>query len=130
MGLVNLKHINEVINKRKALSAYYKEKLKRLKVGFPFIPKELEYNYAYFPVIFETEDQLLRSRKRIEGSNVLTRRYFYPSLNKLPYVSECSLPLTEDIARRVLCLPLYDSLTFSEIDMISRLLLRVQNYES
>jgi dTDP-4-amino-4,6-dideoxygalactose transaminase len=129
MGLVNLKHIKEIINKRKLLSEYYKKKLKRLKIIYPLISEELEYNYAYFPIIFETEDQLLRSKKRIELSNILTRRYFYPSLNKLPYVKEKYLPVSEDISKRVLCLPLYDSLTLSEIDMICRLLLRVQNYD-
>jgi dTDP-4-amino-4,6-dideoxygalactose transaminase len=129
MGLVNLKYIKEIITKRCVLSQYYKKKLKRLNISYPSIPEELEYNYAYFPVIFETEEQLLRSKQRIELSNILTRRYFYPSLNKLPYVNEKCLPVSEDISRRVLCLPLYDSLTFSEIDMICRLLLRIQNYD-
>ncbi len=129
MGLVNLKHVKDIISKRKVLSQHYKEKLQYLKISYPCIPKELDYNYAYFPVIFETEDQLLRSLKITELSNIFTRRYFYPSLNKLPYVDVQSVPVSEDISKRVLCLPLYHSLTFEEIDMICRLLLRVQNYE-
>jgi dTDP-4-amino-4,6-dideoxygalactose transaminase len=129
MGLVNLNYIKDIIKKRKVLSEHYKKRLKRLKISYPLISEELEYNYAYFPIIFETEEQLLRSKERIEVSNILTRRYFYPSLNKLPYVSEKCMPLSEGISKRILCLPLYNSLTFSEIDMICRLLLRIQNYE-
>jgi dTDP-4-amino-4,6-dideoxygalactose transaminase len=127
MGLINLKYIDNIIEKRKKISEYYKTKLKNLKVQYPVLPSDLEYNYAYFPIIFETEEQLLKSFKRLESSNISTRRYFYPSLNKLPYVSKEYIPITESISKRVLCLPLYDSLSMEEVTMICRLLLRIQN---
>jgi dTDP-4-amino-4,6-dideoxygalactose transaminase len=129
MGIVNLRYITGIIQKRKEISDRYKNKLRNLKIKYPVIPVELEYNYAYFPVIFETEEQLLKSVKRLELSKIFTRRYFYPSLNNLPYVAEQCLPVSEDISHRVLCLPLYDSLSFEEVDMICRILLRVQNYK-
>jgi dTDP-4-amino-4,6-dideoxygalactose transaminase len=128
MGLVNLKYVESIITKRKDLVDHYKSKLKNLRVTYPVIPEELTYNYAYFPVIFNSEDQLLKSVERLQLSNISTRRYFYPSLNRLPYVNCEAVPVCEDISKRILCLPLYDSLSKEEIDMICRLLLRVQNF--
>jgi len=129
MGIINLRYIDRIIKTRKELSGRYKTKLKNLKIRYPVLPEELEYNYAYFPVIFDTEDQLLRSFKKLELLNIFTRRYFYPCLNKLPYVEKPCLPVSEDISKRILCLPLYDSLGLEEVDMICRILLRVQNYD-
>ncbi|HEY6976874.1 MAG TPA: DegT/DnrJ/EryC1/StrS family aminotransferase [Chitinophagaceae bacterium] len=129
MGIINLKYIQGIIQKRKEISERYKNKLRNLKIRYPVIPAELEYNYAYFPVIFETEEQLLKSVKRLELSKIYTRRYFYPSLNKLPYVHKECLPVSERISHRVLCLPLYDSLSHGEVDMVCRILLRIQNYD-
>jgi dTDP-4-amino-4,6-dideoxygalactose transaminase len=128
MGLVNLKYVESIITKRKDHVDHYKSKLKNLRVTYPVIPEELTYNYAYFPVIFNSEDQLLKSVERLQLSNISTRRYFYPSLNRLPYVNCEAVPVCEDISKRILCLPLYDSLSKEEIDMICRLLLRVQNF--
>lgn len=128
MGLANLRYIDDIIEKRKKISEHYKIKLKTLKIRYPMLPEELEYNYAYFPVLFETEDQLLKSLERLNLSNISTRRYFYPALNQLPYVIKQSMPITENIARRVLCPPLYHTLSIEETDMICRLLLRVQNF--
>jgi dTDP-4-amino-4,6-dideoxygalactose transaminase len=50
-------------------------------------------------------------------------------LSSLDYVPETDTPISDDAARRVLCLPLYHELTREEQEMIARLLLRVQRYE-
>ena len=64
----------------------------------------------------------------LKGQEIFTRRYFYPSLaNALPYLEPVQMPITDDIAKRVLCLPLYFNLTVEEVELICRLLLRVQN---
>jgi len=61
-------------------------------------------------------------------NEIFTRRYFYPSLaSALPYLPKLELPITEDISKRVLCLPLYYDLTIEEVDMICRMMLRIQN---
>ena len=39
-------------------------------------------------------------------NNIGSRRYFYPSLNKLNYIkSKIATPVSDDISRRILCLP-------------------------
>jgi dTDP-4-amino-4,6-dideoxygalactose transaminase len=127
-GLCNLKYIDAILQKRKAQWMFYKQLLKGLQAQLQNDGlMDDEYNYAYFPVVFESEEQL---QKSIEGMNLLyiyPRRYFYPSLNKLNYVEYCDCPVAESISNRVLCLPLYHELSTSEQEMIARVLLRVQN---
>lgn len=128
MGLANLKYIDSISEKRKILSGRYNEKLKALKVIQPKWHQNSKNNYAYYPIIFESEDLMLTCFNLLQSHEVFTRRYFYPSLSKsLPYVEEQSLPVTEDISSRVLCLPLYYDLSIEEVDLICNLLLNAQN---
>ena len=70
----------------------------------------------------------MRCINELKVNEIYGRRYFYPSLAKcLPYVDQFSLVQTDDIAKRIFCLPLYYNLTLEEVDFICRLLLRVQN---
>jgi dTDP-4-amino-4,6-dideoxygalactose transaminase len=88
-------------------------------LAFLKIPESVEYNYAYFPIFFQDEKVLLTVREKLSLQNVNTRRYFYPSLNKLPYINSINnCPVSEDIAKRVLSLPFYPQLTFEEVDWI------------
>lgn len=128
MGLINLKYIDEIHEKRKALTDRYDEKLKSLKARKAVWHAQSENNYAYYPIVFEEEAFMLKCMEHLKHHEIFTRRYFYPSLAKtLPYVDHQIMDITEDIAKRVMCLPLYHTLTFEEIDFICRILLRVQN---
>lgn len=127
MGLANLAHIGQILEVRKKLSEYYTTKLKTLRVQTPLIYKDTNYNYAYYPIVFETEEALLKSYEALKVQLVYGRRYFYPSLNTLPYVTPVEMPVSDAISKRILCLPLYVGLSFEEIDFITRILLRVQN---
>lgn len=128
MGLVNLKYINQIHEKRKALAELYDEKLKNLQSVKPLWHLNSEDNYAYYAIVLESEELLLRLKAEMDKFEVFTRRYFYPSLaSALPYLPKLELPITEDISKRVLCLPLYYDLTFEEVEFITRLMLRIQN---
>lgn len=128
MGLANLKYLDAIHQKRKELTARYDEKLKNLKARRPIWHAASENNFAYYPLVFESEELMLQCVELLKLNEVFTRRYFYPSLaTSLPYVKPQDLPLTSDIAQRVLCLPLYYDLTLEEVDLICRLILRVQN---
>lgn len=129
MGLSVLRCINEILEKRKKIANYYDKKLKPLDVLRPEIWADTIYNHAYYPIIFTDEKKLLKSVEMLERNYVYPRRYFYPSLNNLKYLSNSfNLRGSESIASRVLCLPMYHTLSKEEQDMISRLLLRAQNY--
>lgn len=126
MGVVNLNYINEILAKRKAQSQVYDQLLSGLRVQKQKITDGSAFNYAYYPVVFESEETALIMKRALEGHEVFPRRYFFPSLNSLSYVRG-NTPTSESIASRILCLPLYHELSAVEQEMIARLLLRTQN---
>lgn len=128
MGLANLEFVDDIRSQRKLIINRYDEKLKNLKAYRPIWHKASQNNGAYYPVVLESEELLLRIKEKLDTNEIFTRRYFYPSLaTALPYIEQTLCPVTDDISKRVLCLPLYYDLTVEEVDHICRLILRVQN---
>lgn len=128
MGLANLNYIQNIISKRKAISDLYWRNLEGLKLRKPTWHKNSQNNYAYFPVIFETEELMHKCMEQLNAHEIFTRRYFYPSLaNTIPYLPSQSMPVTDNISKRILCLPLYFDLTFEEVELITRLIRRTLN---
>jgi dTDP-4-amino-4,6-dideoxygalactose transaminase len=128
MGLANLKHIDDIIKKRRKLSEYYDTFLSKFSGRKPSQHSGAEYNYSYYPVIFESKDSLLQAVDLLQKEMIYPRRYFYPSLETLPYIaSKGQCEHASSIAERVLCLPLYDTLTEKDIDRIFNLILQSQN---
>ena len=126
MGLCNLPRVPEFIEQRRVLAALYRQELAGLPLQFPETTAEsLEYNYSYFPVLFDSESRLLRVKEALAAQTVNTRRYFFPSLNQLPYYQGAPCPVSEDASRRVLCLPFYQELTADQVRWVSQL---VRNY--
>lgn len=118
MGLANFPYIKDIIADRKRVCEKYDELLAGC-VGRPANQDSLEYNYAYYPVVFKSESELLQVFDALKAIDVFPRRYFYPSLNKLPYVSGQDCPISEDITLRIACLPLYVGLGNDTIIKIS-----------
>ena len=128
MGLANLPYIDTIHNNRKEITESYNAKLKNLTVVTPKWHPEGTHNYGYYPIVFQSEAAMLKARDYLKLHDIFTRRYFYPSLAAvLPYLEPQDMPITDDIAKRVMCLPLYHDLTLAEVELICRLLLRVQN---
>lgn len=126
MGLSVLSYMGEILQKRSEQSNLYKQLLKGLKVSYPNTDEIETYNHSYFPILFQEEVHLLKSMEILKNNGVGSRRYFYPGLNKLDY-TKGNCPVSDQISSRILCLPLYHSLSKEEQKMIARLLLRVQN---
>lgn len=121
MGLCVLPEIGNIIAQRRQLSELYDSLLDFSKLYKPGSDKEIVYNYAYYPVVFQTEEQLIRARAALLATDVTTRRYFYPSLNQLPYIKEqVSCPVSESIAARVLSIPLYAGLDAADATRIAQ----------
>ncbi|NIC04297.1 DegT/DnrJ/EryC1/StrS family aminotransferase [Billgrantia bachuensis] len=86
-------------------------------------PDTLEYNYAYFPVVFEREEQAMRVVATLEENGIHARRYFYPSLESVSCLDAMvDQPVSKDIARRVLCLPIFYQLSQKEQNKIISLI--------
>jgi len=112
MGLCTLPHVQEMIEMRHRLSDAYDKLFSGLPVARPrSAEKDLIYNYAYYPVVFPNEAILLTAQSVLQSNGVIPRRYFYPSLNQLPYRHGEKCPVAEDLSPRVLCLPLSHQVT-------------------
>ncbi|MCI9138379.1 MAG: DegT/DnrJ/EryC1/StrS family aminotransferase [Lachnospiraceae bacterium] len=131
MGLCNLNHVHEEIEKRKNIVLHYRERLKGRK-GL-FLKEEQQNvcsNYGYFPVIFNPElfgedrDSVFL---RLKSHGIHARKYFYPLTNAM----ECfqgrfdvqKTPIAKKIGDRVLTLPLFSQLPLEEADRICDILL-------
>ncbi|MBQ7137096.1 MAG: DegT/DnrJ/EryC1/StrS family aminotransferase [Bacilli bacterium] len=122
MGLSNYKYIDTIIEERKTLSELYDSLLEGV-VQRPVSPENFDYNYAYYPVVFKNEEELLNVFDELNREEIYPRRYFYPSLNNLPYIDDHkSCPNSEDISKRVACLPLYNGLKTKEVAHICEIL--------
>jgi len=129
MGLCVLPKVKDIILERKNISELYMTSITNPYISIP--TKEilgLAYNFAYFPIIFSSEEKLLMTRKVLEEHSIFTRRYFYPSLNKLSYLNKSdTCPISESISNCVLCLPLYYGLNKENIEEICNIINNV-NY--
>lgn len=123
LGIANLKYFDLVLADRKRKYFRYKEALQKNEfVRFQSMTVG-EANYSYFPIIFDNEDLLLSCEYRLKEQNIFPRRYFYPSVNTyINIVDYQSTPLSEDVARRILCLPLYWTLSDENVLHIASLI--------
>lgn len=123
IGLVNLTILQDALDDRKEKYFIYKHLLS-INSLLKFQKINQNSNYSYFPVIFPSEERLLLADKVLQANNIFARRYFYPSVNtfshKYPYVE---MPISEDISKRILCLPLYYNLSKDYVKKISSLVL-------
>ena len=120
LGIANLKYFDKVLEDRKTKYLLYKELLSKSKsLRFQNI-KENETNYSYFPVIFNSEEELLNVEKTLNSQKIFPRRYFYPSVNTYTEIVKYQpAPIAEDISKRIMCLPLYYELKLRDIQLIT-----------
>lgn len=132
MGLLQLKYIEENIEKRKTIAESYMNKLKS--ISGIVLPQEIintRHNYAYFPILINKEkygmsrDELY---EKLKLNKIFARKYFYPLISHFPpYKSMKSaeannLPIAENIAEQVICLPIYPDLEQENIEYICNIL--------
>lgn len=126
MGLCMLPQVENIIQNRRRICEVYDAELNELGIVFFNRPKNYEYNYAYYPVVFRDEEQLFAVKQTLNLNQINPRRYFYPSLNTLPFIqSRQDCPVSEDISSRVLCLPLYHGLERQNVLRITSLIKEV-----
>lgn len=122
MGLAVLPYLETILSERKKVIDYYNQHLDFSKLQTLKIRENTVWNYSYYPIIFETEEQLLRVEKELNINHIYPRRYFYPSLNTIDYAKGQLMPVSESVAERILCLPLYVGLSMIEIELICTLI--------
>ena len=123
VGIANLRYLDAALADRKKKYAMYKDALSQDST-LTFQKINEGCNYSYFPVIFKDEETLLKVQAKLNENHIFPRRYFWPSVNTftrlVPYVP---MPVSEDIASRILCLPLYFTLSEEYVQRIIDIIL-------
>lgn len=123
MGLCVLDDFEFILSCRKKASNKYDNLLKGLPLKRPVVSDEtFEYNFSYYPIVFTHEEQLLAVQHELLKAGYGSRRYFYPSLNTLPFVVQQTCPVSELIAKSVLCLPLFHDIEEKDQEHMSAII--------
>jgi dTDP-4-amino-4,6-dideoxygalactose transaminase len=125
MGLAVLPFMNGILKERREIIEYYQSNLKLDLFKSIRLRDQTVWNYSYFPLIFESEGDRELVQKALNEKEIFPRRYFYPSLNTLEYVTSREMKVSESIASRILCLPLYVGLKEDELKLIVQTILSV-----
>ena len=131
-GLLQLKGIDEALQKRKTVDACYRKALSTLK-GIYCLSDERETvaNHAYFPILVQPEYLLSRDAlyQKLHDNRIYARRYFYPLISDfpmyrgLPSAAPANLPVAKKMSSQVICLPIYPDLSNEQIDFIVSLIM-------
>ena len=122
MGLCVLDEIDTIKQRRKDIWQVYINELSNI-VEMQQWNKHGKNNCAYAPVLFDSEEQLLRIETKLKENDILPRRYFYPSLDTLAYLNSKQVcKHSRDIASRILCLPIYPTLKLDDVQKIVNIL--------
>jgi dTDP-4-amino-4,6-dideoxygalactose transaminase len=117
MGLCVLDDIAEIKSARKEVYEQYSSTLSDLLTLQVRCPNS-NINYSYFPVVFESEEQLLKVESALNKQQIFPRRYFYPSLDTLDYIEpKQTCVISRDISKKILCLPIFHEL---ESDIVQK----------
>ena len=112
MGLLNLQYFDETLITRKRQVAIYSELLQPVshRVVLPTASEDLDWNGAYYPILFEDESTCIHVRQVLSAAGIESRRYFRPALNLL-LKDAPTMTRSQSVSDRVLCLPLFHSLS-------------------
>lgn len=122
MGLAIVPHIEKIISERKKVVEFYHLNIDSSKIKTMEFNKNISWNYSYYPIIFENEFDLLETLEKLNQSNIFPRRYFNPSLNTIDYANGLSMPISESVSSRIICLPLFVGLTTDELNQIVKII--------
>ncbi len=133
-GLLNLKQVDEAIEKRHQVAIRYREALRDVK-GIRFFDDMpgVRHNYSYFPIFIDAEQYGMTRDAlyfKMKEQGVLGRRYFFPLISTfstyrgLPTAAPENLPVATRIANEVICLPMHHQLTEEEVNRILELIVR------
>jgi dTDP-4-amino-4,6-dideoxygalactose transaminase len=132
LGMLQLNYLNQIFEKRKRVDAVYRNQLRCVK-GIQCLSESSETvsNYIYFPILVEPDYPISRDDlyNIFKDFGINTRRYFYPLISDFPMYrgldsSHCdNLPVANEIAKKILCLPIYPTLNYEDQQRIIKVIL-------
>ena len=127
LGLLQLRHIDAAISRRGEIDAAYRDMLRDV-AGIRCAPTTdaRAANFSYFPILVDDAFPIGRDElyQRFRADNIFVRRYFFPLLSAFPMYRACPsanphrLPVATDVANRVICLPIYPTMTAAALDRV------------
>ena len=122
MGLSVLPYMENIIEARRTIVEFYDQQITNENIKKIKIRDRTEWNFSYYPIIFESEQELLNIQSKLNQENIFPRRYFYPSLNTIEYIHCAPMPVSENVSARIICLPLYHGLEIDTCKLIVKIL--------
>lgn len=124
LGLAILPYVRDVIQRRREVVEQYDRllpgSLQRMRIR-----DGTDWNFSYLPILLGSQERLLAVCRALNDQKIFPRRYFYPALNTLDFLSRKSMPVAEDVASRVLCLPIAHDLPQANVEQICEILNRL-----
>jgi len=130
-GLLQLKHIDKAIDRRREISTQYREQLSSVAgIYCPPLPAEATHNYSYFPIMVEKNYPLSRDElyEKLKHHGIYARRYFYPLISEfpmyrgLPSAAPANLATATRISTGIICLPIYPALESTDLNLITNII--------
>lgn len=132
-GLLNLKLVDDAIEKRHQVAIKYREALRDVP-GIRFFDDMpgVRHNYSYFPIFVDAEKYGMTRDElyfKMKEQGILGRRYFYPLISTfstyrgLPSATPENLPVATKIANEVICLPMHHSLSKEDIQRVLEIII-------
>jgi dTDP-4-amino-4,6-dideoxygalactose transaminase len=130
VGLLQLQHVDELIAQRQNIDVLYRQRLQNVRgIELLDIPRNVVWNYAYFPIRVKAEYSVSRDLLywRLREHDIFCRRYFYPLISDmpmyrgLPSANEDNLPIARQTAQEVLCLPMFPEMTEEQVVRVADL---------
>jgi dTDP-4-amino-4,6-dideoxygalactose transaminase len=123
MGLSILPYMNMIFKEREKIVTYYNASLTIVGISKMTIREGTNWNFSYYPVIFDSEKIMHQVIEKLNEQGIFPRRYFYPSLNTLDYLKyKVAMPISEEIAKKIICLPLYVGLEEQDLKKITKII--------
>jgi dTDP-4-amino-4,6-dideoxygalactose transaminase len=130
-GLLQLKYVDSAIIKREAIDERYRHFLANIP-GIACLKKPVDtvMSFSYFPILVGSEYTLSRDElyRKFRDEGIFARRYFYPLISDMPMyrgltsAAKDNLPVANEVAEQILCLPIYPSLEDDDIDRVMRVI--------
>jgi dTDP-4-amino-4,6-dideoxygalactose transaminase len=121
LGFLSVKRVEEAISVRQEKLSHYKHRLEGVDgIVYQVIRSQDRSTYKDFALLFGQESMRARVEESLRVAGVQTKRYFRPCHRMDAYRQYAGdhLPVTESVYSRILCLPLFESLSHDDIDNI------------
>ena len=132
LGILQLDKFGSALEARGRIDANYRRMFDGVQgIRCVGLAGESTANYSYFPILVEDGYPEPRDKvfQRLRDNKIFARRYFFPLISEfpmyrgLPSAEPGNLPVASDVARRVICLPIYPGLSEQQQERIVKLVL-------